>query len=195
MSTGTRTPWFKALSIAEDVEQLLRPTTERWLTAGSLRRGRSHVRDLEYVVVPRLAWVPGGDLFGTPQRTNLFLQVLDRLLAKGVIRQAIYSDGTHRWGSKYRGFEYHGIRHEVFSAEHDSFGLHTVIRTGPAAFSKAFVVRLRDQGYEARGGKVYAIGRKLPRSVPDERSVFKLARIPWIEPRDRDHAANRLRQA
>ncbi len=198
MSTAEPVAWILAVRLSNAIEEMLVPLAEspaQFMLAGSLRRGCQQVHDLEYVAVPKVAEVRGDDLFGTPVNTNLMIDKLDRMLACGQIEKAIYSDGKTRWGTKYRGFMYGGVRHELFMTGGDTFGLHVVIRTGPAEFSKAFVIRLRAAGYEARGGQVFAQGRHTPIAVPTEQRMFELAGLKYIDPREREFATDQISQS
>lgn len=79
---------------------------ERWEFAGSVRRGRPAVGDVEHVIVPRWGEVTDpADLFAVPRRANLLWHHLDRLVCEGggVGRACYGDDGRRRWGEKYRG--------------------------------------------------------------------------------------------
>jgi hypothetical protein len=52
MSTGNRIPWREANAIAEDLVNQLRPHCSQIDIAGSIRRGRSTIGDIEIVCFP-----------------------------------------------------------------------------------------------------------------------------------------------
>ena len=59
----TKRPYSQVLPIAESLVEKLRPACERIEIAGSLRREKAMVGDIEIVAVPRLE----RDLLGEPQ--------------------------------------------------------------------------------------------------------------------------------
>jgi hypothetical protein len=58
MSTATRIPLTQAVTIAEEVCTTLRPFCARLEVAGSIRRRRDSIGDLELVAIPKM--VPTG---------------------------------------------------------------------------------------------------------------------------------------
>lgn len=90
---------------------------ERWEIAGSVRRGKPEVGDIEHVVMPK---------FG--KQGNELWMLLDSMLpddgieAAGIVEKAVYPNGTNRWGEKYRGVMFRGFRHEVFIADAMNWG-------------------------------------------------------------------------
>lgn len=105
-----------AMEIVNDMADLLSGSCERLEIAGSIRRGKSEVKDAEIVAIP----LPG------------CLYFMDDLVAKGVVTKALYGKAqTMRWGSKYRGMMYRGLKIEVFLADEDNWGFQYWLRTGP----------------------------------------------------------------
>lgn len=188
-----------------------REAYERWEFAGSIRRKKQHVADVEHVIIPAFGDVPGKDLFATPTRTNLLLTCLDGLVETSVASKHVYggaNGATWRWGEKYRGVDFRGFNHELFCADADNWGATLAIRTGPAEFSQRLVTGLLRQGRRNKDGKVWrcepcewcvvpAVGAdpdkcgkcdstKLlpvePIPVPDERAYFELCGMKYAEP-------------
>lgn len=130
----------------------------RWEYAGSLRRRCRDVGDIEHVVIPRFADLPGDDLYSTPKRVNLLLQRLDELVAQGTIARHPYANGQ-RWGEKYRGCDFDCLGvvslHEIFCADETNWGPTLAIRTGPGEFSKQLVTRLLTRGRRNHQGFVW----------------------------------------
>lgn len=128
---------------------------ERWEFAGSLRRGRPEVGDVEHVIIPRAGQVRGDDLFAEPQTVNLLFHHLDALVKGGEVTKHIYGTTGFRWGEKYRGVDYRGFNHELFCADADNFGCIYTIRTGPAEFSQRLVTMMKQRGmYRQQDGYV-----------------------------------------
>lgn len=159
-------------------------TYVRWHLAGSLRRAKPQVGDVEHVVIPVWREVSDG-LFSQTRTVNLWLKHADKLLAEGRIAQHVYPNGTHRWGEKYRGISWRGFAHEVFLATPDNFGLIYLIRTGPAEYSQRVVTALKANGTPSVDGQVRAGDGAEPIPTPDEAAVLALARLPYIPPSER----------
>jgi DNA polymerase/3'-5' exonuclease PolX len=107
----------QAKEIADEFAALLRPACERVEVAGSIRRGdKTEVKDAEIVIIP----------------THAYYVLLESMLANGTIEKAQYGEkGTHRWGDKYKGLMYRGLKIEVFCADAINWGYILWLRTGP----------------------------------------------------------------
>ena len=203
-------PLAEARLDARDFAELLLADSlaERWTTAGSVRRGVPHVGDVEHVVIPRFGEVKAGDsLFAETKTANLVWHRLDQLVAAGILRQHIYGATGPRWGDKYRGVDFRGFCHEIFTADPDNWGMQLAIRTGPPDFSRRLVTGLLEGGFRNQHGRVWLCDRceanrrcprecsacqgtqLVPRGDPipaaDEETYFKLCGVEWAEPRDR----------
>lgn len=185
MSTAdAKRPLAAAVDDAEAFRALFPPTAyARWVIAGSIRRNKPHVGDVEHVVMPRMGDVAGDGLFGEPLAVNLLLHRLDELLAAGTITKHIYPDDKPRWGPVYRGCEFRGFTHEVFCAFPDNWGAILMIRTGPADFSQRMVDRLLRGGlYRQRDGYLVHVQSNQVAPVPDEETYFRMAGMDYMEP-------------
>ncbi|HEV2173139.1 MAG TPA: hypothetical protein VGR71_06215 [Nitrospira sp.] len=173
--------------------------------AGSVRREKPEVRDLEIVAVPR--WyrraVPARPEAGE-ERINALYEAMIRHAAAGAIRWIKPATSEiHDWplkpdGKYWRGLLPTGVKLDLFLASRGNFGLIMLIRTGSAAFSKTAMVGARRIGRVVAGGHVYAvthdpaegavtsegaIGDEIP--TPTEEAAFRALGIVWVEPRDR----------
>lgn len=197
MSNSPRQLHAIALAAAERFRDLFAGTFESWTFAGSLRRGRPTVGDVEHVVIPQLAPELEHTLMGstpTGRTLNLFLERSEFLARGSDVQKAVYSDGKHRWGPRYRGFVFEGVRHEVFLADARNHGAILTIRTGPAEFSERLVTILKQggiyrqcEGYirQVRNGEVCMLDEAIV-PVRTEAEYLNLCRLPWIEPEKRD---------
>jgi DNA polymerase (family 10) len=144
--------------------------------AGSIRRGKEHVHDIEIVTEE-------GDYFGG---VPAFLSSI------GVVRGPPNKAGAKApWGPKY----YKGIlsRGRIAGTQLDLFvvtppaqwGVVFLIRTGSAEFSQAVVTRLRRYGLRSEDGRIVDLGNKtIP--VDSEEDVFERVRLPYVPPEKRD---------
>lgn len=188
-TTSTKRPWSEAADDAHAFRDLFTHGTTHldWIFAGSLRRKRPEVGDVEHVVRPLdgLVEVSGG-LFGQSESVNMLWHRLDELVTQGVVAKHVYGDTGFRWGSKYRGVDFRGHLHEIFTADSANWGCQLLIRTGPAEYSERVVSVLKHGGmYRQQDGYLVhvASGEVVP--VPDEKTYLRLAGLPWAEPEDR----------
>jgi|GEM_PF-685206 len=182
-TTATKRSYADALRDAEAFRDLFpRGSYADWEIAGSLRRRKSEVGDVEHVVMPQFAarTVPGDGLFASSvtETVNLVWHRLDELVADGTVAKHVYSTRidpnvtfkrgddfkangpakeipVYRWGDKYRGVDFRGFNHEIFMAAADNWGSVLAIRTGPAEYSQWLVTRLRGQNRRNKDGKVW----------------------------------------
>jgi len=154
--------------------------------AGSIRRRRRDVGDIEIVCVPRIH--KGKDLFQGPGQEYDFLD--DRvkaLMNLGVLKK------RNGYGpeNKYLVHVRSGIPVDVFSANERNWGMTLLVRTGPAEFSAAVMTRLKQlghQGHVTRGITLHAYDPRKRKELacPDEMTVFQVLDLGYIEPRFRD---------
>lgn len=124
----------QALAVAQHVVAAIEYACERVEVAGSLRRGRATVHDVEIVAQPRLA----RDLFGhVDERAPCELdQVLARLEREGRIARRETAAGQ-RWGPKWKAAiaVRTGVPIDLFCVRPPAqWGAILAIRTGPASF-------------------------------------------------------------
>jgi DNA polymerase/3'-5' exonuclease PolX len=148
----------KARIVAEAVLRHLQPYCDRIEIAGSLRRNKLDVGDVELVCIPKQSEI----LF--------FVQVLDQ-----------YEHVKGKATGKYIQIKAHGINVDIFMATEDNWGYIYAIRTGNADFSKRIVgTWLPKHGYQCKDGYVWRDGNKIP--VKDEKTLFAMMGISWIKP-------------
>jgi len=216
MSTGIRIKRDVALPRALEIVEKLRPVCEQIEIAGSLRRGKEAVGDIEIVAVPKIeVWCNAVqlDLFGNSpvsgvEETNLLDKKLEELVAAGELyRERPFAHDRPAWGEKYKkawtkvqatkdttlaqGADGSAlIQVDIFTATAENFGEILTIRTGDAEFSRALVTHiLYKTKYRQHDGAliIKATGEVMP--VPDERDYFRLAGAEWVAPEDRTGAA------
>lgn len=216
-----------------------------WHVAGSVRRERPEVGDVEHVVIPAMAEVPvaaeAGLFPGAPAPTetvNLFWRRVDELVGARTLTKAVYGERpwmgevpeadagdppaswthnfdrqidrqiradrglgkpapghgvpVHRWGEKYRGVVFEGVRHELFLADPRNFGAILAIRTGPDDFSKKLVAWVKHNTvYRQEGGYLVYKRDGAVRAVETEEAYFEAVGLRWVPPENRCAAAIR----
>jgi DNA polymerase/3'-5' exonuclease PolX len=188
MTDTTKQPLADAIANAQAFRALFRTDSyERWEIAGSIRRRRPEVSDVDHVVIPRFGDVPAADMFATPTRVNLLWHQLDNLVRGGAVTKHLYgaSEGF-RWGEKLKGCDFCGRKHELWTADAENWGAIMLIRTGPADFSERVVSVLKQGGvYRQVEGRLIhvASGRAVP--TPDEETYLGYAGMGYVEPEAR----------
>lgn len=168
-------PHKTVLSMANALVDRLRPACERIEIAGSLRRQRQMVGDIELVALPR----PIMNLLGEPsQQTEL-----DVLLASWPVTLT-------KNGPKYKQFRIKstsGAEYQVdlFLPDPACWGVVYMIRTGSSDFSRRMVTARSMGGYRpdhlrVADGRVWEGQKAL--DVPEERDLFDLWGMEYVEP-------------
>jgi DNA polymerase/3'-5' exonuclease PolX len=192
MSSKIKHPRAKALEVARELTAALRELCEpeRFIFAGSLRRLKPEVGDIEMVYVPKVALLPDpADLLGNPTPTVLFDRQLAVWLHKGVLAKRVGEKGGTAWGSQIK-LAVHvasGIGIDFFEAAKRNFWTVLVCRTGSAESNMRVC-----QAAEARGLKWNPyLGFEDRRTgellyVPEsEEAVFAHVGLPYLQPKDR----------
>lgn len=193
-TTETRLPLAVAKGLATEISALLAPACERLQVAGSIRRRRPDVGDIELVLIPRQVCVRR-DLFGVcHQETDALNELCNEFAARGVLGKRLDVNGSPRWGPKAKYASFRGVNLDLFSATTDNFGLQLVLRTGPAMFNRWLVSPQRHGGampddMRMEGGqlRVGLLGTVIP--TPTEEELFAQLGIPYREPWEREAPA------
>lgn len=179
MSAGARLPRAEALALAERAIDLLRPVCQRIEIAGSLRRQKPDVGDIEIVCIPRT--IQYQDLFGNllPVESVLDNSDIPELIGK------VLKNGPH-----FKQIDLGPCNLDLFITTREQWGVIFTIRTGSADFSHALVTP-RNQGGLLPSYLQVKEGRIIHRSTGkmydtyEEADVFKVMGLKWIEPEDR----------
>ena len=155
-TTTTRIPLADALKEAEAFRALFDGCFERWEFAGSLRRQKPTVGDIEHIIIAKR--IPDiSKLFdgGGGEICAVKLRVED-LRRSNTLYPHIYtgSNGApgFRLGDKLMGVDFRDRHHELWLCTPCNWGCILAIRTGSADFSHGLVMRLRKSGFRQMDG-------------------------------------------
>ena len=184
----------RARFIAENLVALISPFCTRIEIAGSIRRGKADVKDIEIVAEPDLTPPPPPKLeFGKPipkrYKTRLD-ESLDILREKGLFE-------FEKNGDKYKKlvmFEQHTrlINIDLFLVTPPAlWGVQMVIRTGPAEFSHWVVTRRKNGGalpndVHVQDGAVWAGEEPIVIGFDSELDFLNFLGLGWIDPDKRE---------
>lgn len=178
----TKHPRFAALQLARELVRELEPRCERLMVAGSLRRRKLEVGDVELLYIPKFREERAG-LFDTEQVNEADL-VLERLLNAGVLGKRLNARGSESWGqsNKLAVHRASGIPVDLFQARPANWWNLVVFRTGSAMMNTRICMAAIQQGWKWQPygeGFLDREGNTVP--VTCESDVFHLVGLPWLE--------------
>jgi DNA polymerase/3'-5' exonuclease PolX len=187
-------PRADAIAVARELTRGLECGCVRLKVAGSLRRMKREVGDVELVYVPR--WIEEADpadLFGggAKLRVNVVDRVLGELLKLGVIEKRLNKVGRTAWGeaNKLAVHVASGIPVDFFAATEENWWNYLVCRTGGAESNTAICLAAIDKGwkwnpYGEGFSRPSGIGREV-RAMRSEEEVFAFVGMEYLPPAER----------
>jgi DNA polymerase/3'-5' exonuclease PolX len=166
-------PLKDAEKIASLLLTSLRPCCQRIEIAGSIRRRKSEIGDIEIVAIP----VPSLDMFSNPSYEPHLLDLVNWKEYGEIIKS----------GHKYKQIALtEGINLDLFIVTPPAqWGVQFLIRTGSADFSHRFVTTKHHGGLlpgylKVKDGAIWSHNHII--ETPEEIDVFNLAGVPYVEP-------------
>ncbi len=149
-----------AKTIARDFISQIQPFCSRAEIAGSVRRGKSEVHDIEICAIPKA-------LFGL----------------KTVMDRQNYIKG--KFPSRYSQIKFQCEKIDIFWCCRENWGNIYLIRTGPWEFSKWIMgIKTRKAGLIQRDGYLWRGNERL--ICYEESDVFSRLGMDYIEPKNRN---------
>jgi DNA polymerase/3'-5' exonuclease PolX len=180
-----------ALGVARELCATLRPVTERLIVAGSLRRRKALVGDVEILYVPKTQEEQDG-LFDT-RTVNMADATIARLESEGVLERRKNINGSEMFGEKNKLMRHRGsgVPVDLFAATAENWWNYLVCRTGPADSNTRICMAAQARGWKwnpygvgfSRPSTVTAPGEE--RRMESERDVFEFVGLPFSEPWER----------
>jgi DNA polymerase/3'-5' exonuclease PolX len=185
----TRFPAAAARAVADDLVGWLAPfcAPDRILVAGSLRRQRPDVGEVEILFVP-LHGPIATDLFTTVQ--DLAAHEIELAVNTGKLAKRPNALGRDTWGAEIK-LALHsasGIPVDFFTATMGNWFNYLVCRTGPAESNLAIARAAQSRGWgwhPYRSGFATEDGSKWSAPMRSERDVFEFVGLPYRKPEDR----------
>jgi DNA polymerase/3'-5' exonuclease PolX len=182
----TKFPHAEALAVAEEIQAMIAPACKRICIAGSLRRLKSEVGDIELLFVPVLSERPDG-LFDS-RIVDVCNEVVGGLLTDGVLAKRPNVNGHFTWGERNK-LAIHvpsGIPVDLFGTNEDRWWVSLVIRTGSKETNLALTT-----GANKKGASLMAYGQGVRWSdgtitpATSEEHVFEMCGVPYQPPHKR----------
>ena len=194
-----RWPRAEALVVASELVAAMQPGCSRIVIAGSIRRERPTVGDVEILYVPSITEDPDReDMFRT-RKFNLADEIIEQLEGSGVLARRKNKLGSEMFGPKNKLMVHvpSGIPVDLFSTTEENWWVSLVVRTG----SKETNLRLTTGAIKlGRTLKAYGPGVEMidPHTIDgsfyragemihatSERDVFRLCGVEYLEPNQR----------
>lgn len=181
-------PYSDALEIALRIGDRLLPFCHRFEIAGSLRRRKTEVSDIEIVYVPKFDTEKDG--FFDTREVNQVDRELERMLAEGVLAKRKNVNGSEVWGEKNKLAKdvHSGIPVDLFQTTERCWWNYLVCRTGGkdsntriaiAAINRGLTWHPYSSGFSRKGEM------EIHFPVRSERDVFRIAGVPYQDPAHR----------
>lgn len=185
-----RWPRAAALEVASELCAALKPSCSRLIVAGSLRRRKADVGDVEIIYIPRFE-DRQFDMF-TVAPVNLADKTIGDLLNSGALSKRASKTGSFAWGAKNKlAVHRSGIPVDLFAATESNWWNYLVCRTGPADSNTRICMAAQQRGWKwnpygagfSRGGPL--AGEPEEYIVTSEEDVFRFVGLPFAQPEDR----------
>ncbi len=177
MSEGIKVPYAEAKEIADDLLVLLGGHFKRLEIAGSLRRKKEFIGDIELVGIPQPAF-DKGSLFAIEIPPNVAIANLMKM----------FGYKAEKAGEKYIKFvSSHKMNIDLFLCTPETWGCIFMIRTGSAEFTRKMVTRKVFGGWcpnhlcfsdgrlrEYQGTELVAL------ETPEEEDVFREIGLAFV---------------
>jgi DNA polymerase/3'-5' exonuclease PolX len=177
--------------VARELCAVLKPATAALLVAGSLRRRKPEVGDIEILFIPRLVRRQDPtELFPKEIEHDETELALWKLLADGVLAKRESVTGRTAWGpqNKLAVHVKSGIPVDLFTATRDNWWNLVVCRTGSAEHNVRICEAAQAKGWKWNpyGAGFYDRHGTLVHRTTTERDVLAAVGLPWREPWERN---------
>jgi DNA polymerase/3'-5' exonuclease PolX len=194
----SKTPYDQALKLANKFIGLIQSSCERVEIAGSLRRKKKEVGDIELVAIPRYEIIEyekeinNGLLNFLPNKqTTTWRTQIDHLeqKVKELYQSSIITEFIKN-GEKFKSFIAFNIQFDLFITTQEQWGVIFMIRTGSKNYSHQFMIELNKRGqYKIKNGYLWRVVKrgyqKFIIPVPEEKDLYDLVGLPYLPPEQR----------
>jgi DNA polymerase/3'-5' exonuclease PolX len=188
MSTKQKYPRALALEVTREILEGIGEACARVIVAGSLRRRKPEVGDIEILYIPLTELrAVRGDMFAMA-RVDLVDAAVKRLMEEGTLELRTGENGHTAYGPKNKLLRHvrSGIPVDLFATVESSWWNYLVCRTGSKESNVRIATAAREMGwtwnpygsgFSGPGGRYHA--------VQSEQDVFEFAGLPYLEPWER----------
>ena len=174
-----------AIEIAEEfckeIKDYCEPPTT--IIAGSLRRKRPMVNDIDIVVIPKIETTKDDTLFGEPVDINL----LDRKLAELCLDNRMEVDVNGSQIKRFLQFNGSDIPIDIYIASPETLPTILLIRTGSKEHNIKLCTRAKDMHLQLKANGEGLLDAQLrPLKISSEEDIFKHLGFSFVPPEERN---------
>lgn len=190
VNSKPRFPRAAAITVTRELVALMRDRNQRLIVAGSLRRGKKDVGDIELLYIPMLVAGPRLDLFTPAVSVPAVDILLADLIARRVIEKRLNKEGSETWGpsNKLARHVASGIPIDFFASTTAHWYCDLVCRTGGSQNNIRISTAAQKKGWQYKpyspGFRNLASGEWIP--IRSEREAFELVGLKYLEPWERE---------
>lgn len=185
MSDKQKYPRAAAIAVAREIVAALKGACDRIIIAGSLRRQKPEVSDVEVVYVPRLIQT---GLF-EDDTTNLAEKVIESLVTARELEPRPNIKGFITWGPRNKLARHvrTKIPVDLFSTDSECWWNTVVCRTGGKENNLIITTTALKKGwsFEAYGSGFVNTTTGEHYQTQSEEDVYRFIGLPYMEPKDR----------
>ena len=174
-------------AVAKEIIGRLQPYCKRVEVAGSIRRLKSQVKDVEVVFITEIGMERVGLWNDIEIETALVNCGIASMVFEGILS---WDEIVKRQGPKYKRLIHNetSIVVEIFGACESNWGLIYALRTGPCDFNQKIVTKrmhggAMPTGMKIQGGYLWSHDMRLP--TPTELDYFNELGLPYWAPEKR----------
>lgn len=178
----------RALPIATNLLEILRPFCEKVAIAGSIRRMQPKVGDVELLYIPK--WeekISNGELI--PKKINKSQEKIEELINSNVLSLRRKSNGTTAFGKKVKLLvdNQSQIPIDLFACEKNQWINNLVSRTGGKMTNITIASHAKRMGWNWLMCDAGFVNKQTHEAfIPEkEEDVFGFVRIPYMTPEER----------
>lgn len=183
----TKFSFADAVAAAKVFTDALKPVAEKLIVAGSLRRRKEEVGDVEILYIPKIEPRPDpDDLLGNLVPTNLVDEVLAQFLKSGVLEKRKNVNGSEMWGesNKLARHVASGIPIDFFACNRANWWTLLVCRTGSKENNERICNAAIERGlkWNPYRGFEDRYTSELIHTPQSEQDVFARVGLEYVEP-------------
>jgi len=170
-----------AALLAEKVLAVFEPFCERVAVAGSIRRGRSEVHDIDLVAIPKPVEMLG-PLCGTAHFTESMVweQLIPKALKKWGLKSEVSGQELLRFTFPLTGFQV-----DVYHARAETWGVILLVRTGSREHNVKLCSLAKGKGLMLSAAQGVVSNGQVVASRSEE-EIFSALGLGFVEPKNRE---------
>jgi len=183
-----RIKWADALEVAAEIEEELKDSCHKTIIAGSIRRRKEFVNDVEILCIPKINKVEVDDFF-KKEKVSLLNLKIEELIKRKILKKRLKIDGTCTYGEKIKLLIHTktNIPVDIFITTEENWYNNLVARTGGLKTNIAIATKAKYRGMRwlLAGSGLQNFKTKEIIKINSEKELFDKLDIPYILPANR----------